>query len=370
MWQDVANLGGIDYYLIGRLDNHGDKSGYAGIRKVFKYAADSYEELKDLRPLSPALVFHRELWDDDAEARGWVRALCEWHIPLDEMRIGKFSKLSQLKKHALVILPDLRYLSDQQVNMLDQFAEQGGTVLATGEASLYNDKYEPRRAFPLKSLGIDEFLYHRKDVLSAMFFVNEEDKKLFPHFRDTAYIAVGQELIFTRLNEKAKPYLSYIPPQHFGPPERCYGVYKNDLPAFSVNQYGEGRGIYVPWKPGAFFYKEGYSNTLWFMQDLVEQICGIKGIAPGLTPMVETTLASRPGRIVVQLVNISGHYGNSYYEPLAALDILLHVPAAAQVQTVRTLRGKETLPFKQNGGFVDLTLPCLKEYEAVVIETS
>jgi hypothetical protein len=134
--------------------------------------------------------------------------------------------------------------------------------------------------------------------------------------RDTTYIAIGQELVFTRLNEKAKPYLSYIPPQHFGPPERCYGVYRNDLPAFSINRYGQGRGIYVPWKPGAFFYREGYSNTLWFMQDLVEQICGIKGIAPGLTPMVETTLASRPGRLVVQLVNISGHYGNSYYEPL------------------------------------------------------
>jgi hypothetical protein len=368
LWQDVANLGGVDYYLIGRLDNHGDKSGYQGIRKVFQFAADNYEELKDLRPLSQALVFHKELWDDDAEARGFVRGLCEWHIPLDEMRIGKLVKLSQLKRYKLVILPDLRYLSDQQAEMLDEFAEQGGTVLASGEAALYNEKYERRPGFALKSLGIDEFLCRRQDVLSAMFFVSPEDKKLFPHFKDTSYIAIGRELIFTRLNEKAKPYFSYIPPQCFGPPERCYGIYKNDLPAFSVNPYGQGRGIYVPWKPGTFFYQEGYSNTAWFMRDLVERICGMESIAPDLTPMVEVTLASRPGRIVAQLVNITGHYGNSYYEPLPVRDIALRLPAPEEVIGARTLRGGEKLPFTQKEGFVEISLPCLNEYEAVVLE--
>ncbi|GHV06683.1 hypothetical protein FACS189485_15620 [Spirochaetia bacterium] len=370
LWQALANQGGLDYYLIGRLDNHGDKSGYEGVRKVFKFAAEQYEELKDLLPVAQALVFHKELWDDDAEARGWVRALSEWHIPLDEMRLGKFSNLLQLKRYRLIILPDLKYLSDEQISILDQFAEQGGTVLATGESAQYNEKYEPRHKLPLKSLGINEVYYRRKDILSAMFLVGGEDKKNFPHFKDTSYVAIGHELIFTRLNEKAKPWLSFIPPQAFGPPERCYAENKNDLPGFSINQYGQGRGIYVPWKPGAFFYKEGYPNTLWFMQDLVEQICGIRGLAPGLTPMVETTLAARPGRVVVQLVNITGHYGNSYYEPLPVSNITLQAPVTIPVTAVRTLRSGEALPYKQANGVVEFTLPVLKEYEAVILETA
>jgi hypothetical protein len=46
------------------------------------------------------------------------------------------------------------------------------------------------------------------------------------------------------------------------------------------------------------------------------------------------------------------------------------VPVTVPVNTARTLRSGETLPFNQNDGFVDLTLPYLKEYEAVVLETS
>ena len=34
LYQDLANGGGLDYYLIGRLDNHEDKSGYAAVQEV------------------------------------------------------------------------------------------------------------------------------------------------------------------------------------------------------------------------------------------------------------------------------------------------------------------------------------------------
>ncbi len=37
--QALANGGALDYYLIGRLDNHEDRSGYAGIKEVFHYHA-------------------------------------------------------------------------------------------------------------------------------------------------------------------------------------------------------------------------------------------------------------------------------------------------------------------------------------------
>jgi hypothetical protein len=155
----------------------------------------------------------------------------------------------------------------------------------------------------------------------------------------------------------------------FGPPERCYGVNESNIPSFTSFSYGQGRGIYVPWRPGTFFYKEGYSNTVWFMQDLLEQVCGLKGIAPGLTPMVETTFASRLDRFVIQLVNITGHYGNSFYGALPVRDISLKVPVHSQVMSVRTLRGKEALPYKQAGGLIEFILPSLNEYEAVVLET-
>jgi hypothetical protein len=196
----------------------------------------------------------------------------------------------------------------------------------------------------------------------------DEDKKVFPHFDQTRYIAFGNELLFIKSKAQAKGWLKLQPPQMFGPPERCYGINESDLPGFTTYAYGKGQGVYFPCKPGTFFYREGYSNTLWFMQDVLEHICKVSGIAPGLTPMVETTLASRPGRAVVQLVNLTGHFGNSYYEPIPVEGVALHVPVSAAVKGARTLRGGEKLPFKQAGGYADISLPCLREYEALVLE--
>jgi hypothetical protein len=370
LWQNLANLGGLDYYIIGRLDNHNDKSAFEGVKKVFKFAADHAGEFKGLRSGAEAVLFHKTLWDDSHETRGWVRAFCEAHIPLDERQLAKLSRSEQLKKYKLVILPDLLCISDFHVLLFDEFVNQGGILLVTGETAFYDNTYEKRNSMPLLSLGIEEIRYHRKDMLSAMFLMDKpEDKKMFPRLENTNYIALGDDFIFTKANEKALPCLTLVPPQCFGPPERCYGVNSSDLPAFTIFPYGRGKGIYVPWKPGAFFYKEGYTNTVYFMQDLLEQICGMSSIAPRLSPMVETTLASRPGQIVVQLVNISGHYGNSYYAPLPIRNIELKIPCPVAGTEVRTLISKEIIDPIQNNGFIEFSLPCLNEYEAVIIKT-
>jgi len=105
------------------------------------------------------------------------------------------------------------------------------------------------------------------------------------------------------------------------------------------------------------------------MRDLVEEICGVKSVAPSLTPMVEVTLASRHDRLVVQLVNTSGHFGNSFFEPLPVHDISLRVPAETKISGARTLRSGEKPVFRQDDNYVELTLSCLKEYEAVILET-
>jgi hypothetical protein len=114
-------------------------------------------------------------------------------------------------------------------------------------------------------------------MLSAMFLVDTpEEKELFPHYQDTRYIAFGNELIFTKPDLKARKLLRMLAPQMYGPPERCYGLNENDQMALTSFPYGQGLGLHIPWKPGAFLYKEGHLNTEWFIWDVLEQICKAK----------------------------------------------------------------------------------------------
>ncbi len=101
LWQNLANLGGLDYFVIGRLDNHRDTSGYAGVKKVFRFARDHEEDYAGLSSAAKVLVLRDEIWSEDAEIRGWIRALSEAHIPFDELLCGKIKDGDRLRRYDL-----------------------------------------------------------------------------------------------------------------------------------------------------------------------------------------------------------------------------------------------------------------------------
>lgn len=368
MWQNVANLGGLDFFVISRLDNHRDTSGYDNVKKVFRFAKENEAEYKDLRSGAKTLLLRDEIWGEDAEIRGWIRALTEAHIPFDERLYPTIDAVEMLTRYDLVIVPDIRYMSDRLAGILDDFAARGGTVLATGEAGMHDDQYAPRRTSALRCLGAEEILIRRKDALSAMFEIREQDREMFPSFTAAPFVAVGEKLTHLRMRPETKGYLRYIPPHRYGPPECCYFSDVTEEAGVYVNAYGEGDGVLIPWLPGTFFYKEGHRNAQMFLTDVLLHLCGAESIAPELTPMVETTLARGEKKTVVQLVNNSGHYANSYYPPLPVRDIAI-VLEGVKPTAVRTLRGGKAAFHVDAEGKTHITLDELRDFEAIVLDT-
>lgn len=107
MWQNLANLGGMDYYLIGRLDNHEDKSGYPGLRRAFAFHKAHEGLWKGLKSRAEALLLRSSLWGDAAEERGWIRALTENHILFDEALVDSLQP-ERLGKYKAIIAPNLK----------------------------------------------------------------------------------------------------------------------------------------------------------------------------------------------------------------------------------------------------------------------
>ena len=60
--QNLANGGAVDYYLIGRLDNHSDKSGYEGIRRAFNFHKENEEHYKNLHGDCDTVVLTEPHW--------------------------------------------------------------------------------------------------------------------------------------------------------------------------------------------------------------------------------------------------------------------------------------------------------------------
>jgi hypothetical protein len=365
LWQAIANLGGIDWYLMGRIDNHLDRSGFAAIGKVFSFAEKNESTLKGFKPRSGVLLVS-EGGTGKAEGRGWVRVLLENHIQFD-MAIAEQLSRKNIEKYRIVIVPNLPYLEDGQLSSLDEYAENGGIVITTGETAIYDDLLKKREVFGLKCMGIEKIEQIREDMVSSMLLLDDRDKETFKSFSvvDIAYF--GETFIFASYKENISKYMKLIPPQCFGPPERCYHTQVTERPGITVNSFGKGKGVHIPWLPGKLYYDEGYSNPANMMKDVLVNLCHAGSEAPDVNPMVEVTVAERERQILVQFVNLTGHFGNSYFAPVPVYDQTVVLPAESPPAGVVSLREENNVISRYENGRLAVTVKELKDYEGILI---
>ena len=140
--EGIANGGGLDYYVIGRLDGHADRSGFDAVREIFRYHARHEREYADLRPCATTALVTGP-FGNVAEFRGWFRVLTEQHVVFDTLVVDALDEGVPERFRALV-LPDLQALSDGQARAIDGFVRRGGTLLVTGRTGFRDEGYEPR----------------------------------------------------------------------------------------------------------------------------------------------------------------------------------------------------------------------------------
>lgn len=365
-WQNLANSGCVSFYIMGTLGNHADKSGYEGTKKVFHFHKKHEELFRGLVSASKIVVMRKAMWDIDHEVYGWIRALTESHIPFDEMFLEDFSKLSQLQGKEIIILGNMKFLSDEKAELIDNFAANGGTVIATGETALYDGHFEKRDNIGLACLGVKCVNEVRHDLMSSIFMIGDKEKKIFSHCKDMPYIVPGTDLVFWEAENSVQKYLQLIPEHPFGPPERCYFTEVTENPGITIFPYKKGRGIYIPWMIGSFYRNEGYQNTLSIIRDIMFSLCGVPEIAPDLTPMVEINICKKEDKTVLQLVNNSGCFANSYFPPVPIRNISICLKDLKCRNDVRTLNGG-IVNYEEGDNFIKINLNELVDYEAVVI---
>lgn len=351
-WQNLANSGAVSLYIMGRLDNHRDKSSFAGSKKVFQFHKKHQELLNGLTSAAQVLLVTKaQQARSDAESYGWIRALTASHIPFDEVKSSGIRE-SLLSGKKVVILADAKDLQPQQCELLDRFAESGGIVIASGDSGVWGN------AASLKCLGIDQIYGKKRGLMSTVFVATEPE---FVRCATAPVIAPGEEITEAQYAETVKKYLHTQPEPMFGPPEVCYAKVKNDAPGLTMHPFGTGKGIFIPWNCGSFYHNEGYTNTLSFMQDVLFGFCQLPEIAPKLHPTVELVLSQKEGKKVVSLINTSGYFGNSFFDPIPMADIEITLPG--DYVSAQTLNGG-TVALKNNTIHLDV----LKEFEMIVLE--
>ena len=364
----------MDYYLIGRLDNHADRSGFNDIKQVFAYHKQNQKIYRDLHADCDTVILTEDHWGgqgagDLSEFFGIYRALTESHQFFDVLFMSRVNAVG-LAKYKHIIIPQVEVIDDKAAALIDQAISQGKTLLVSGKSGIKNEHFQPRNENALKCLQFIKQLTE-KNVRGAYFEINH--KEVFAHLNDTDLVAIDGQYLYAEYPVQTRRFMKLLPPQPFGPPERCYPVFPaSEYPALVTETYGKGRVVYIPWNPGRLFYRQGYKNTFDFLTDIFEKICCLKPVAGNIPPTMEVTLLVDPSKQfrVLHFINNNGHFGNSFYPPSAVVDINCSLKLACDaVQSVTSLVTHQPIAFSFVDQQLSITINKIACFEALEIRS-
>jgi hypothetical protein len=325
--QGIANGAQLDYYLLGRFDQD-NAEPIEPVREFFKWHAENGHHYPGMRSQASVAIYHSRASQTYAAAtatraeqatccRAAYRVLLESRIPFDfvsDRRMQDADVAGQLGRYDVIVLPNVACLSIAEATALDAFVARGGTLIATGETGLYDERGERRECFALECFPATKVSLAASKLQT---YVRVAVHEL--HFPKTRLLHLDGWYFYTDRKHDADGQLSLLPPQRFGPPELCFpeGA-ANDNPGLLRRRHGRGEVIYLPWLPERLYYRDGLPEH----RELIAQLLLEKTMVPvkvhGIGPAEVTIHRQAGGRggYLIHLVNYSGQRNNVFEQPV------------------------------------------------------
>ena len=346
--QSLCSGGEADYYMIGRADNHQDKTGFAPVRRMFALH-QAHEELfaPSRRLVADVLLVYPT--QEAAEYRGWFRMLTEAHICFSVVMQEELPR-HPLDGYRAVILPDAAKTTQEEAALLRAYVQNGGRLLVSGRCDL-------------NFLGMTNAKEMRENIRGSYLLYDDEqacrlNSKLT--FLDDLYC-------FRDYREETKLHGKLLPPQPFGAPERCYPV---ESPIENQPAWAEWHGqVTIPWCPGKLYDTYGYQTSAALMRDVLTQVCGIVPLQSDLPPMaLVNEFVLQDGRTALYIANNMGCFHNTFFAavPLPACRVTL--PELREESKVRAQIAGIDLPIcRDENGTLYFETPAIAEMEIITI---
>ena len=373
--QQIANGAQIDYYLLGTFDQP-NAEPLEPVHEFLKWHAANGEHLAGTTSLAKVGLYHSRATETHAKAtvsgqqygncfRGAYRLLLEGRVPFDfvsDERMTDADALEQLAGYDVIVMANVSCLSDAEAAVLDAFAERGGTIVATGETGLYDERGRQRDGFALTAFPASR-VTRVSEGLETYVAIGEDELD----FPKTRLLHLDGRYFHVEAARGADRLLTLMPVQDYGPPELCFPkISESEDPGVLVRHYGKGRTVYLPWLPEWLYFRDGLTEHRSLILQLIAQGSRPAAKLLGAGPIEMTVRQQASGDIVVHLVNYAGQRNSAYEEPPAIAGLRLGISGVTGGKAL--VAGQQiatSAPDEEGYAWIDV--PPVKHFEVLAL---
>jgi hypothetical protein len=414
MWMIAGIAGGIQPWWHHVAAYHEDRRMYHTAEPVMRWCAGHERYLIDRTPVaSVGLVWSQRNTDFfgrddpgervDAPYTGFMHALVRARIPYLPVQVDAIEKHASSLK--VLILPNIGALSDAQAASIRRFVQNGGSLIATGHSSRYDEWGDLRPDFALADL----FGAHQPGVASRLTTAAARAEsgsvhtylRLSPELRarvdgpksgdepaavgerhpvlrgfdETDILPFGGTLMPMKVDAGALVPLTFVPPFPTYPPETSWMRTPNtDIPGLILSQHGNARVAFMPADLDRRYAKEHLPDHANLLANVVRWAAdGHLPLSVEGAGLLDCHLYEQPGRLLLHLVNLTSEA--TWRAPLDELirvgPFKIKIALASHRPTkpnARLLVSGTSRSVSIDRGFAVLEIPSILDQELVVIE--
>ncbi len=281
----------------------------------------------------------------------------------------------RLRNYRALLLPNVALLSDAQCGQLRAYAEAGGSLLATFETGLYDERGAVRADFGLGDLfGIARAGATQGPVANYGSYARvERPHEILRGLEDTSLLP-GAEYFVPVHAPGHTPVLTVVPAYSGYPPEMCYAPpgSATGQPAVVLTEAGTSRRAYFAGDVERAAWRSGDADLALLLQNAIRWVT--RDRAPVTVTgdgTVELFAWETEAGYAVHLLNYNNpRMHRPWYRtnvPIGPQRVTFEVPDGRTIAKVELLRLEQPIPHEQDGSRVTFTIPEVVDYEVAAL---
>ncbi len=280
-----------------------------------------------------------------------------------------------INKFSAVILPDMRYISTEQIEILQDYVKEGGVLIATGLSGTMDEMGNKTNSSVLCDLF--GFEWHG-EFDHPYSYLKVSDNDLAKNTADMPLTMEAPTALIKATSAKSLASIYDLYQREGGGYALVYSPYEGDTgySGVTLRELGKGKAIFFANEIALAYYKTFQWNIIEMIKNVLFDIAKVekKVYATG-DGSIELTLARKGEATQVHMVNMLGTQPNvqetvGFCMPREIME-LCNIPVTALHHTAPTkvtnvTRG-EDIPFVANGNRADFKVPAVGLYEIIEI---